>query len=183
MAGVVTIIEQGAEPRTQPFDGTEITIGRAPENSVVLQGGAVGERHCRVVASDRRLVIFDLKTAAGTFVNGRRLNGPQPVGPRDKVVVGPFTLQFALGVDGSASVAPGLQEAAGEVEEFSEDEVTPTSSPVGPHLSVWQGATCLMRVALVGTHVIGRAATCSIPIDNRALSRQPRSRSRGDRSL
>ena len=60
------------EGRTQrlSFQASDITIGRAAENDVVIPKTNVSKRHARIVFKDGRLVVVDLNSTNGTFING-----------------------------------------------------------------------------------------------------------------
>lgn len=62
------------------------TIGRAPENDVVLTDGYVSRRHCAIlVHRSGGCEMHDTASKNGTFLNGRRLYGPTPLSPGDKI--------------------------------------------------------------------------------------------------
>jgi predicted component of type VI protein secretion system len=48
-----------------------LTIGRLPDNVVVVDNPAVSGRHARVVREGDQVVLEDLSSTNGTFVNGR----------------------------------------------------------------------------------------------------------------
>jgi len=52
----------------------EITIGRLPENDLVLSDPQVAGRHARIASMEGRWVIFDQDTTAGTYVNRQRVH-------------------------------------------------------------------------------------------------------------
>ena len=64
------------EPEAAPYEIApgEITIGRAPSNNLVVDEGAVSKVHARIERTKDQLVLEDLGSANGTFVNGARLN-------------------------------------------------------------------------------------------------------------
>jgi len=49
--------------------GKSVTIGRLPDNTVVIDNPAVSGHHARVFREDDRLVLEDLRSTNGTFVN------------------------------------------------------------------------------------------------------------------
>lgn len=68
------VIEQpGAPPRTVVFTGNEMTFGRAADNDVVLVAEEVSRHHAKLCQRDRKVVIVDLKSLNGTFVNHQRV--------------------------------------------------------------------------------------------------------------
>ncbi len=85
--------------REAVFDGPEVTIGRVEGNDVMLPVGNVTKRHARLVVKDGKLIIVDLKSTNGTYVNGRKLTSPLVISEDDKVIVGDFTLQFRIDED------------------------------------------------------------------------------------
>ena len=51
----------------------EVTVGRAPENDVVVEEGGVSRRHARLVEAGGRWYVEDLGSLYGTHLNGVRL--------------------------------------------------------------------------------------------------------------
>ena len=64
-----------------------VTIGRAPQNTIVLQDNDVSANHCRLYKSGGRVVIEDLNSTNGTFVNGHRIMR-EYIRPNDLVMLG-----------------------------------------------------------------------------------------------
>jgi hypothetical protein len=62
------------------------TIGRAPENDVVIQDAYVSRRHCAIlVHAGDSCELHDIASKNGTFVNGRKLAGPTPLAAGDEI--------------------------------------------------------------------------------------------------
>jgi ABC-type multidrug transport system ATPase subunit len=71
------------------------TIGR--EAGVVryhLDHPHVSRLHASLAVEDGRVVVADLGSANGTFLNGQRLTRPTELRPGDRIDIGPFSLQF-----------------------------------------------------------------------------------------
>jgi pilus assembly protein CpaF len=92
----LTLTEKGGEPKVLTFDKDEITIGRVSGNDIVLAKGNISKRHTRLTKRDGGMEIADLKSTNGTYVNGRKIAGPTPVAPSDRIYVG----DFLIGIDG-----------------------------------------------------------------------------------
>jgi ABC transport system ATP-binding/permease protein len=74
-----------------PVDGlNEITIGRAPGNTVQLDQRNVSRRHARLSAQSGALVVEDLHSANGTLLNGERLTVPRPLQDGDQLTIGDY---------------------------------------------------------------------------------------------
>jgi S1-C subfamily serine protease len=69
----------------------ELSLGRGPDNDVVLDDSQVSRRHALVRPMSGRIEIQDLDSYNGTFVNGQRLTKPAVVSPGDSVLFGETT--------------------------------------------------------------------------------------------
>lgn len=62
------------------------TVGRSPDNDVVIQDGYVSRRHCAILVHSRQGVeLHDIASKNGTFVNGKKLAGPMSLRPGDEI--------------------------------------------------------------------------------------------------
>jgi hypothetical protein len=62
------------------------TIGRLPDNDVVLAGEFVSRRHCAIlVHASNGCEVYDIASKNGTFINGAKLSGPMPLAPGDQI--------------------------------------------------------------------------------------------------
>lgn len=102
-------VEDGAGAgRQYPLGHAPLTIGRQEGNDIVLDDAQVSRRHARVELRGERAVIADLGSVNEVLVNGRRIDGSQPLWPGDRIEIGATTLRFA----GDAAGAPA-QAGAG----------------------------------------------------------------------
>ena len=98
------------DERTQRFttERTQIAIGRAPGNDLVLADATVSVRHCLVTVREGDWVVDDLGSERGTRINGRRIAQPEVLGEHDRIYIGAFVLQLEA-VDGRiGSIEAGL---------------------------------------------------------------------------
>ncbi len=93
---------QGREGEILFGERDTITIGRAPDNDVVLDSPVVSRHHAVVRREDGRFFLRDLNTPNGTFVNGRRVRSAW-LKPGDQVRIGPY--RFVVGGRGLAQYA------------------------------------------------------------------------------
>jgi ABC-type multidrug transport system ATPase subunit/pSer/pThr/pTyr-binding forkhead associated (FHA) protein len=76
------------------FNGKQqLTIGRAPDNDIHLDGLQISNHHARILNSGGQIIIEDVGSTNGVYINGTRITGRRPVQNRDIVQVGPFVLQ------------------------------------------------------------------------------------------
>jgi len=98
------------DERTQRFttDRTQIAIGRAPGNDLVLTDATVSPRHCRLTMLEGYWILDDLGSERGTRINGKRVAEGEVLGEHDRIYVGAFVLQLEE-VDGRiGSIEAGL---------------------------------------------------------------------------
>ncbi len=79
--------------------GPVVTIGRLPDNTVVIDSPAVSSHHACVFRDGDRFVVEDLQSTNGTFVNGTRVSR-QVLHQGDVVLVGKHQLVFDLLANG-----------------------------------------------------------------------------------
>ncbi len=83
----------------------EVVIGRGSEFDMVLDEDMVSRRHAKIVTYHGQIVLHDLKSTNGTFVNGEKTTMARlKVG--DKVLVGQSIMEL-IESDGVSSVATG----------------------------------------------------------------------------
>lgn len=73
------------------------TIGRHPQNDVVIEHRAVSGRHAAISLVRDDAILEDLGSSNGTFVNGQRIARHQ-LSDRDRVVVAAFHIVYLAGV-------------------------------------------------------------------------------------
>ena len=102
----VTITEKDGPSTTTTFDKTEVLIGRVKGNDIVLPKTNVSKRHSRIVIKDGKIILIDLKSTNGTFVNGRKITSPQVMQDGDKIYIGDFTIEVREIPGGTAQPMP-----------------------------------------------------------------------------
>jgi len=71
-----------------------VTIGRSPDQTLVIAHTSVSRRHARLSIVDGLVVAEDLGSTNGTFVNGVRLNAPQSVDNDCVIKVGDQVVRY-----------------------------------------------------------------------------------------
>jgi pilus assembly protein CpaF len=107
----LTLTEKGGTTNELSFDKFEVTVGRVRGNDIVLPKGNVSKHHCRLLSRDGEIVVEDLHSTNGTYVNGRKIGEPTPLAPGDKVFVGDFIMRIAALEAARGSAVPSHPEA------------------------------------------------------------------------
>jgi hypothetical protein len=87
------VVTSGPEAGRRVELGQEVAIGRQ-DADLVVEDPEVSRRHAVLRHSGGSLVVEDLDSTNGTFVNGERIRTPIKVGPGDQVRVGRTMLEI-----------------------------------------------------------------------------------------
>ena len=70
------------------------TVGRGEKADIRIEDPFASSRHARVSRQGDVLVLEDLNSTNGTWLNGSPLDGPQPLHPGDKIRIGDNEFTF-----------------------------------------------------------------------------------------
>jgi hypothetical protein len=73
---------------------TGAILGRSEGADIRLEDPFASSRHARISREGDVLVIEDLDSTNGTYLNGDRLDGPQPLHPGDRIRIGDNEFSF-----------------------------------------------------------------------------------------
>ncbi len=71
-----------------------LILGRSSDADIRLQAPSVSRRHALLSPAGDEWTLEDLNSSNGTFVNGRRINGPVKLHAGDRIQAGPFRLEY-----------------------------------------------------------------------------------------
>ncbi len=110
------------------------TLGRWPDNDVVVDDRWVSRHHARIRREGERYVLEDLGSKNGTFVNGRRITGPVVLNDGDEVQVTPL-IKLTFVDYGSTAPLPSAQGRPGLVLDRAARQVYVGGRQLEPPLS------------------------------------------------
>ncbi len=121
---------EGDKPASFELSSGETTIGRHPDNGLVLPSAAVSGRHAKITGHGGAWFIEDVGSRNGTFVNGQKIDQRVPLKHDDRIVMGNLVLAFvdpAQAPAASAARKPSSPSApAGKITgtvDFAESDV------------------------------------------------------------
>jgi predicted component of type VI protein secretion system len=115
----VKLIVTGGSKRSSviPLRLEETIIGRQRDCDVRIASSLVSRRHCRLSFRDGRLMVEDLASANGTFLNGVAVEGEEMVRPGDRLEMGPISFRVEY------------QLATSAVERMQQENIPPRIAP------------------------------------------------------
>lgn len=88
LTGWLVAVDSDALPSVCALADGVLTIGRAPGCTVIVPVSTVSRQHARISRYGMRLVIDDVKSANGTFVNGCQIDAPHMLSDEDFISLG-----------------------------------------------------------------------------------------------
>lgn len=95
---VVLFTFRDGKKREFPVNGATTVIGRRPDAGLRIPAGDVSRQHCELHLGNGALLVKDLGSANGTYVNGKRI-AEQKLSAGDRLAVGPVL--FIVQIDGN----------------------------------------------------------------------------------
>jgi pSer/pThr/pTyr-binding forkhead associated (FHA) protein len=100
-------------PKELCLEHFPFVIGRRSDSDGCLPFAFISRRHCQFVFLDNRILVQDLESYNGTFVNGKQAGQPLPVQDGDEITLGPISFRVVM---------PAVLKDTAEV------QVTPTNT-------------------------------------------------------
>ena len=97
----LVILSQGMTGRSHDLKVDKTTIGRVDDNTFPIAESSVSSHHCEVFMRGSDIVVNDLNSTNGTFINGDKVAGEAVLKPGQILRLGQIELR--LEVDGAPS--------------------------------------------------------------------------------
>jgi pSer/pThr/pTyr-binding forkhead associated (FHA) protein len=69
----LVVLSAGMTGRTQELKADKTTIGRVDDNTFQIAEASVSSHHCEVLLRGKEVVVRDLNSTNGTYINGERI--------------------------------------------------------------------------------------------------------------
>ncbi len=100
----LVILSQGMTGRSHDLKVDKTTIGRVDDNTFPIAESSVSSHHCEVFMRGSDVVVNDLNSTNGTFINGDKITGEAVLKPGQILRLGQIELR--LEVEGAPAPAP-----------------------------------------------------------------------------
>jgi pSer/pThr/pTyr-binding forkhead associated (FHA) protein len=99
----LVILSEGLTGTAHELTVDKTTIGRVDDNTFAIPESSVSSHHCEVLLRGSDIVIRDLNSTNGTFINGNQVTGEAPLKPGQILRLGQIEMRLE---DGSAKPTP-----------------------------------------------------------------------------
>lgn len=94
-AGPSLVVTEGPLAQTViPLGTAQVTLGRAPDSTLVIDDDYASSRHARLYPSDDGWIVEDLGSTNGTWIDRTRITSPTVLPPGVPLRIGRTTLQL-----------------------------------------------------------------------------------------
>jgi len=109
---VVSVRERGKEEHKFTFRKPEIVVGRLRASDIILPKRNISKRHAVFALTDGKVVLQDMGSTNGSYINGKKVLENTVVGPDDKIFMGDYILQVEVLDDRTGIAAQPAGQAA-----------------------------------------------------------------------
>jgi pSer/pThr/pTyr-binding forkhead associated (FHA) protein len=90
----LVILSEGLTGKAYELAAEKTTIGRVDDNMFPIPEASVSSHHCEVLLRNSGVVIHDLNSTNGTFINGHQITGEVPIKPGQILRLGQIELRL-----------------------------------------------------------------------------------------
>lgn len=128
MSASLVLVKQSGEQVEVSLKHAKTIIGRHTDCQIRIPDVSVSRQHCEISVADGRVVVRDLGSSNGTYVNRRRISSTE-LAPADLINVGKFIFVVRLdgkpeAIDSDDALEDGMATQAGSA--------IATAQPVAP---------------------------------------------------
>jgi pSer/pThr/pTyr-binding forkhead associated (FHA) protein len=102
----LVVLSEGMTGRAYELKVDKTTIGRVDDNTFSIPEGSVSSHHCEVLLRGSDIVIRDLQSTNGTFINGQQVTGEAVLKPGQILRLGQIELRLEDGEAAAKVAAP-----------------------------------------------------------------------------
>jgi hypothetical protein len=107
----LVVLTQSMAGRSCDLASERTTIGRVEENNFQISEPSVSSRHCEILLRGNDIVVKDLGSTNGTFINGERITEEGVLKPGQTLRLGNVELKLDTGAPGAPAPASGSAPA------------------------------------------------------------------------
>lgn len=99
----LVILSEGLTGKAHELAVDKTTIGRVDDNTFPIPEASISSHHCEILLRGGQVIVHDLNSTNGTFINGNQITGEAPLKGGQILRLGQIEMRLE---DGSAQKAP-----------------------------------------------------------------------------
>jgi pSer/pThr/pTyr-binding forkhead associated (FHA) protein len=114
------MFKANGQQKSIPMNGESAVLGRGPECGIRVPVDSCSRRQCELKVEDGKLILRDLNSANGTYVNSERVE-QTVLTPGDKITLGPVVLTVQINGEPAEVMTTQSVDASAAVTDTSEE--------------------------------------------------------------
>jgi len=102
----LVILSEGMTGKTHELSVEKTTVGRVEDNTLQISEASVSSHHAEILLRGSDVVIKDLNSTNGTFINGEQVNGEATLKPGQILRLGKIEMRLETATAGASSKKP-----------------------------------------------------------------------------
>jgi len=90
----LVILSEGLTGKAHELTVEKTTIGRVDDNTFPIPEGSVSSHHCEILLRGTDVIVRDLNSTNGTFINGNQVTGEAPLKPGSILRLGQIEMRL-----------------------------------------------------------------------------------------
>ena len=90
----LVVLSEGMTGRAYELKVDKTTIGRVDDNSFPIPEGSISSHHCEILLRGTEIVVKDLNSTNGTFINGQQITGEGVLKPGQILRLGQIEMRL-----------------------------------------------------------------------------------------
>jgi pSer/pThr/pTyr-binding forkhead associated (FHA) protein len=120
----LVLLSEGLTGRTYELKGDKTTVGRVSDNAFEIPEASVSSHHCELLLRGNELLVKDLGSTNGTFINGDKIE-EGVLKPGQILRVGMIEMQLETGDPAAPAAAAAAASAASSKKNLEQTRVIP----------------------------------------------------------
>jgi pSer/pThr/pTyr-binding forkhead associated (FHA) protein len=101
----LVILSEGMTGRTHELTVEKTTVGRVEDNTLQISEASVSSHHAEILLRGSEVVVKDLNSTNGTFINGEQISGEATLKPGQILRLGKIEIRLETAASAAASAA------------------------------------------------------------------------------
>jgi pSer/pThr/pTyr-binding forkhead associated (FHA) protein len=106
----LVILSEGLTGKAHELTVDKTTIGRVDDNTFPIPEASVSSHHCEILLRGTDVVVRDLNSTNGTFINGNQVSGEAPLKPGQILRLGQIEMRLEDAAANKATAAKKLPD-------------------------------------------------------------------------